>query len=73
MQSLVNDSIVSILREDEDDSEFLCLMKDGSMEWMELEDDSPLVKTFRDLWSNLDEPDLLRVDAADWAKGLVVK
>ena len=71
LQSLVDDSLVSILKEGEDDDEFLCLTTDGSLEWTDLDVDSPLVKEFRKLNLEEDDAGVMRVDVKDWAKGLL--
>ena len=73
LQILANQSVTNILKEDENDSEFLCVTIDGSLEWMELADDFPAVQSFRDRQRNVDDSDLMRIDAQVWAKGLLVQ
>ena len=42
-----------------------------SLEWTDLDVDSPLVKEFRKLNLEEDDAGVMRVDLKDWAKGLL--
>lgn len=58
---------------DERNSEFLCVLHDGSLEWQALGSDDHRVKKFRQARSEEQDTSVNIISAKQWAQGLLIE